>query len=77
MAVTMLQPFYDICVVEGGKKSPDISFISSYSFLGKEAFEKFRLTELLFNADDEELHEACVGCSPPRTVCTKEYKRRS
>lgn len=58
-------------MVEGGKKKEsDTSFISSDSFLGKEAFEKFGLTELLFNADDQELFEAYAGCSLLRTVHT-------
>lgn len=52
------------------KTKPGISFISRDLFLGKEAFEKFRLTELLFNADDQGLFETYAGCPSLRTVCT-------
>jgi len=43
-------------------KKSDTSSISSDYFLGKDTFEKFRLTELLFNAGDQDLFEAYAGC---------------
>lgn len=66
--MTKLQFFYGICVVKGGKKEQTLLFISNYWFLGVEEFEKCRLTDLLYNADDQEFSEGCEGCSPLTTV---------
>lgn len=63
-----LQFFYGICVVKGGKKDQIILFISSYCFLGVEEFEKYRLTELLYDADDQEFFVECEGCSSLTTL---------